>query len=154
MPMPTKYRPEMCKQARRLCLLGATDKELADFFEVGETNLKEWYTRHPEFGVAVRKGKIAADANVASSLYRNALRGNVMAQMYWLNNRRRLQWRQRQDVEVTGANGGPVKVAVSEMTDLEAARRLVFALEVAGRAVEKASASGNAAGKTKTKEKA
>lgn len=30
---PTKYRPEFAEQARKLCLLGATDKELADFFE-------------------------------------------------------------------------------------------------------------------------
>jgi hypothetical protein len=29
---PTKYKEEYNEQAYKLCLLGATDKELADFF--------------------------------------------------------------------------------------------------------------------------
>ena len=29
---PTKYKPEYSAQAQKLCLLGATDAEMADFF--------------------------------------------------------------------------------------------------------------------------
>lgn len=35
---PTRYKAEYAQQAYKLCLLGATDKELADFFHVsGQT---------------------------------------------------------------------------------------------------------------------
>lgn len=153
MPMPSKYRAEFCKQAKRLCLLGATDQEMADFFEVAVTNLREWFNRHPQFGAAVRAGKMAADMNVATSLYRNAIRGNVMAQMYWLNNRRRLNWRQRQDIEVTGANGGPVEV--TSLSRIQSARHVAFALAEGAELVKRTQQSGNAAGKkAPAKEKA
>lgn len=36
---PSKYRPELCEQGEKLCRLGATDKDLADFFEVNETTI-------------------------------------------------------------------------------------------------------------------
>lgn len=173
MPMPTKYRPEMCALAFKVCLLGATDKQLADILEVHETNLNEWKAKHPEFAEALKKGKTIADAEVAHSLYRRATgykhiafkffqsEGRVitkryvhhyapdtMAGMYWLNNRMRLNWRTRQDHEHSGPNGGPI-----EVTDtLEAGRRVAFALTRA--AIEKANRSSKGAAKPAAKEKA
>ena len=37
MARPTKYQEAYAEQARKLCLLGYTDAELADFFEVSES---------------------------------------------------------------------------------------------------------------------
>jgi hypothetical protein len=44
---PSKYQPEFAEQALKLCRLGATDKELADFFQVdlGELALWAWESR-------------------------------------------------------------------------------------------------------------
>lgn len=39
---PSKYREEYADQARKLCLLGATDADLASFFEVNEDTVNEW----------------------------------------------------------------------------------------------------------------
>lgn len=39
MARPTKYQEAYAEQARKLCLLGYTDAELADFFEVSESLL-------------------------------------------------------------------------------------------------------------------
>ncbi|SDY78195.1 hypothetical protein [Nitrosomonas sp. Nm33] len=36
---PTSYRPEYAEQAYKLCLLGATDKQLAEFFNVVESTI-------------------------------------------------------------------------------------------------------------------
>jgi len=36
---PSGYREEFAEQARKLCRLGATDKELADFFGVDEATI-------------------------------------------------------------------------------------------------------------------
>lgn len=127
---PSSFRPEYCEQARKLCLLGYTDKELADFFEVSESTLNLWKTEHPEFSESLKEGKERADANVAASLYQRALGyshpeedirtisiGDGMSEIVktptikhyppdtkaaqiWLTNRQRHKWRDKQEVEV------------------------------------------------------
>ncbi len=129
---PTDYNPEkMPKQANKACLLGATDKELADFFEVCEATINNWKKDHPEFLESIRKGKEIADAKVAKSLYERAngyshpevhisnYQGTITqtdltkhyppettAAIFWLKNRQPSKWRDRK--EVTGADGGPI----------------------------------------------
>src|SRR5882724_9472661 len=72
--VPALYRPEYAEQARKLCLLlGATDQELARFFDVPLAALRDWLASVPEFAAAVRAGKELADADVADRLYRRAL---------------------------------------------------------------------------------
>lgn len=70
---PTRYKSEYVEQARKLCLLGAIDKEIADFFGVSVATLNTWKTAHPEFLESLKAGKQIADANVAQSLYNRAL---------------------------------------------------------------------------------
>lgn len=70
---PTKYRAAYAEQAFKLCLLGATDKEMADFFGVTEQTVNNWKGEHPRFFESLTRGKMRADAEVASSLYRRAL---------------------------------------------------------------------------------
>jgi len=69
---PTKYKVEYNEQAYKLCLLGSTDKQLADFFVISEATLNTWKHKHPKFLESLRKGKVIADANVAESLYERA----------------------------------------------------------------------------------
>lgn len=73
MARPSTYKAEFADQARKLCLLGATDKDLADFFGVTETTVNNWKSAHPAFVESLKEGKVQADANVAKSLYRRAL---------------------------------------------------------------------------------
>jgi transposase-like protein len=122
---PTAYRPEMVEQGRKLAHLGATDREIAEFFDVSESTLYLWKHQHPEFSEAIKLGKDAPDARVVQSLYRKAVgysydsekvfqyEGEVIrapvvehvppsdtAAIFWLKNRRRDEWRDRQDVEL------------------------------------------------------
>lgn len=69
---PTKYEVNYVEQAYKLCLLGATDEQLADFFEVCEDTIYEWKGVYPKFSEALKKGKIQADAEVAEALYHRA----------------------------------------------------------------------------------
>lgn len=69
---PTKYKVSYNQQAYKLCLLGATDTELADFFEVNEDTIHEWKKVHPKFSESLKKGKTVADAEVAASLHKRA----------------------------------------------------------------------------------
>ena len=70
---PPKYRAVFAKQAKHLCLLGATDEELAAFFEVDVRTIYRWKIDHAPFCQALKAGKEAADANVAAALYHRAL---------------------------------------------------------------------------------
>ena len=70
---PTDYREEYNEQVTKLCKLGATDKELADFFEVAESTINLWKEVHPQFSESIKEGKIQADANVAQALYHRAI---------------------------------------------------------------------------------
>ncbi len=122
---PTKYKPEFCEQAAKLCKLGATDRELADFFGVRESTLNNWKVAHPEFMEALKRGKDESDNRVEQSLYRRALGyshdavkilmtkdGDVyreeyvehyppdtVACIFWLKNRRPDAWRDKFDVD-------------------------------------------------------
>ncbi|VVE10373.1 hypothetical protein PCO31010_02617 [Pandoraea commovens] len=115
------YRPEYVEQARKLCLLGATDDVIARFFDVTDRTLRNWKQRQPEFAEALKLGKLSADTEVVSALYEKAKGGDVTACIYWLKNRQPEQWRDRVAHEVTGAAGGPIKhettLDVTKLTD-------------------------------------
>lgn len=141
MGRPSKFDEAMCEQTRKLCLLGATDKELADFFEVSEATLNTWKEQHPEFLEALKSGKAAADAQVGDRLFQRACgyshpdvhisnyQGEVTqtpitkhyapdttACIFWLKNRRPDLWRDR--VEHTGRDGGPIETREVSDEDL------------------------------------
>lgn len=121
---PTDYKPEYNIQVEKLCKLGATDKELADFFEVAESTINLWKTEHPEFSESIKRGKSEADANVAERLYQRAMgfehdseeikvvdKGiervpvrkvyppDTAAGIFWLKNRQPGKWRDRQEIK-------------------------------------------------------
>lgn len=72
MGRPTKYKPDFPKQAAKLCKLGATDTELADFFEIDISNLYRWYCSRPDFRDAIKTPKHQADDRVERSLFMKA----------------------------------------------------------------------------------
>ncbi len=115
----SRYLPEYNEQVFRLCLLGSTDKMLADYFDVSEQTINNWKRNHPDFFESIKRGKLSADANVALGLYERAIgcshvathisdfEGNVTATDYvkhyppdtkaaitWLRNRQPKYWRQ------------------------------------------------------------
>ena len=130
---PTDYREEYCVQVEKLCKLGATDKEIADFFEVTETTINNWKTDYPEFFESIKKGKILADAEVSEKLYQRAIGyehpdidirvidseivttelvkyypPDPVAAIFWLKNRQKKKWRDKIEQGFTDAEGNDV----------------------------------------------
>lgn len=70
---PSEYDDTYPVQAYKLCLLGMTDAELAEFFEVSETTINNWKIAHPEFLESIKEGKRKSDAEVANSLRSKAV---------------------------------------------------------------------------------
>ena len=114
---PTLYKPENPELARKFCMLGATNDDLAGCFEVAGSTIDEWIATIPEFAEGVRQGRDVADAAVVQKLYSRAMgysyettkvllyRGepvpvpqtvyyppDVRACIFWLRNRRRRDW--------------------------------------------------------------
>lgn len=73
MARPSKYKPEFAGQAAKLCLLGATDAQLADFFEVSVSTINLWKVEHSEFSESIKVPKEQADERVVQSLFRRAM---------------------------------------------------------------------------------
>jgi hypothetical protein len=67
------FRPEFVDQARKLCQLGATDVEVARFFNVSRMTIYRWQVEHPEFCDSMKIGKSVADDRVERSLYQRAI---------------------------------------------------------------------------------
>lgn len=133
MGRPSSFTQETADQAYRLCLLGATDKDLADFFGVCEATINNWKQDHPEFLESITRGKTAADAVIAESLfhrakgyehpevhvsnYQGAITLTPLTKHYppdtqaaslWLRNRQPEKWRDKIDVNHGGQAGNPV----------------------------------------------
>lgn len=76
---PSLYKEEYASLAFNYCLLGATDEDLATFFEVQKSTINNWKNDYPEFLDSIKKGKVQADAIIASSLY-NRAKGAIINQ--------------------------------------------------------------------------
>src|SRR5215813_13325974 len=59
---PSKYKPEYCQIAQKLCAMCAfTDAQLAKWFEVNVDTIYQWRLKHPEFAEALKVGKAETD---------------------------------------------------------------------------------------------
>lgn len=64
------YHP---KQVLKYALLGLTDKQMSELFDISEATFNNWKKQYSKFLESIRAGKMDADANVASTLYKRAL---------------------------------------------------------------------------------
>lgn len=69
---PSGLTPDKIKQAAKLAKLGATDAEIADFFEISAVTVWRWKEADPAFCSALKAGKAEADDRVERSLYARA----------------------------------------------------------------------------------
>ena len=140
---PSLYKPENNEFARKFCLLGATNEDLAGLFDVAVRTIDNWIATIPEFAAAVQQGRDVADADVVQSLHSRAtgynyeaekifhFRGEVMkvphtvhcppdttACMFWLRNRRRRDWLEKSELRREEKVGEVVDIAKA----LDAAR--------------------------------
>lgn len=137
---PTAFKPEFVEQAKKLCELGATDDEMADFFGVHRATFYRWKMEHEDFCDAIKVGKEMADERVERSLYQKATGYNYTEQqaikvkvgpheerieivevrrhapaettagIFWSKNRRPDRWRDKVQTEITGKDGEAIKI--------------------------------------------
>jgi transposase len=113
---PSAYRPDLYPTlASYWAQDGLTESQMAERIGVAMSTFSLWKTKYPEFSVALKTSKDEADSKVVESLYHQALKGNVTAQIFWLKNRQPAKWRDRQEVETTQVTD--IALAVKRIVD-------------------------------------
>ena len=128
---------------------GLTDEQIAKNLDITPSTLYEWKRRYSEISEALKKGKEVVDIEVENALLKRALGysyeekkvevseegtkvtktikevvPDTTAQIFWLKNRRPEQWRDKQDIEHSGAvNVRKVYAEMSEEELMELAKK-------------------------------
>ena len=97
---------------------GLTDEQIANNLGISTSTFYEYKKNYSEFSEALKKGKEIVDFEVENALLKNALNGNITAQIYWLNNRKPKQWRnKRNDEENNNENLNKVEQLLSKIKE-------------------------------------
>ena len=109
---------EPTDQQRHLVVMmsanGVKQIDQARALNIGEKTFVKYFKEE------LSSGKMTATAHVSGALYKNALEGNVQAQIFWL--KAQAGWREADRLEITGANGKEL------LTDTEREQRLASIL--------------------------
>lgn len=140
---PSSYNKKYDRIAYQMCLLGATDKQIAEAFGVTEQTVNNWKKDEKgnptSFFESLKKGKVQADAIVADSLYQRAIGyshpedkifnndgeplivptirhypPDTTAIIFWLKNRQPALWRDRQEIEATVSTGIDINAMIEK----------------------------------------
>jgi transcriptional regulator with XRE-family HTH domain len=124
-------------------------EQIAENMHISRSTLREWRINHPAIASAIKEGRDVPDRNVENSLYKSALGyeydeetrelrdgelcvtkivhktvlPNTTAQIFWLKNRKPREWRDKQETELYGKDGGAINV--QSMTDDDIDKRIV-----------------------------
>lgn len=125
---------------------GLTDVQIAANIGINVATLYRWENEFCDIRNALKDGKEVVDRQVENALLKSALgykydevtkelrddelvvtkvvhkevQPNTTAQIFWLKNRKRAEWRDRVENALTGADGGAVKVETLTDADVDA----------------------------------
>ena len=74
---------------------GLTYEQIANNIGINVTTLRDWRKKEPTICTTLKKGREVVDFEVENALLKNALEGNVTAQIFWLKNRKKEQWQDK-----------------------------------------------------------
>ena len=122
---PTKYKQDYCDLIIEALSEGKSIAAFAADIGVARSSVKEWADAYPEFSNALRIAKAKCSAWWENEARKVALAGGAPGQatmiIFGLKNMSANDWRDKHDVEVTGKDGGPVRIekVVWEVCDPE-----------------------------------
>lgn len=124
---------------------GLSDEQIATNMGITDSTFYEWKKKYSEISEVLKEGKDVVDRQVENALLKSALgykydevteerrddmlvvtkvvhkevQPNTTAQIFWLKNRKRAEWRDRVENAITGADGGAVKVETLTESDVD-----------------------------------
>lgn len=120
MAPPRKLTREVEIEIVKLLEAGATMAIAAKGVQLTRATLYRHAARAPKFAAAVQEAKDLCDDAIEANMYRIAMgakaatKGEVVAAIFWLKNRRPKQWRDLQAHEHSGPEGGPIEYSAAD----------------------------------------
>lgn len=96
---------------------GLTYEQIAHNMGIDTSTLWDWRKDNATISNAIKKGREVVDYEVENALLKSALEGNTTAQIFWLKNRRKQQWRDKVEVETNGEELNKVKELLGKIKD-------------------------------------
>jgi hypothetical protein len=96
---------------------GLTFEQISHNMGIDVTTLREWRKKEPIISTTLKKGREIVDYEVENALLKSALDGNVTAQIFWLKNRRKMQWRDKVEYEANTDELNKVKELLEKIED-------------------------------------
>jgi len=112
MGRPSKYRPEFCEQIIELGKEGKSIAQMAAHFDVDKASIYDWAAAHEDFSTALARARAHSQTWWENAAQKNMDNRNFNAQL-WLKSvasRFRDDYTERQVTEVSGPEGGAIKV--------------------------------------------
>lgn len=78
---------------------GLTEEQIAHNMGISRETLNQWKKQFSDISDTLKRGKEVVDYMVENALFKNAIEGNVTAQIFWLKNRKPDKWRDKPEVE-------------------------------------------------------
>lgn len=96
---------------------GLTDEQIAHNMGIASSTYYEWKKKSPEIAEALKKSKDIVDFEVENALLKNAMNGNVTAQIFWLKNRKKNEWREKIEIPTSPQELAKVQELLSKIED-------------------------------------
>lgn|SRR5574343_730380 len=123
---PSLYKPEYCQVVMDMGREGKSFAQMAAALDIDKDTLYHWRTQHEEFSVALSRARTYAQAWWETKGQDGLSNRDINPGMYKIAMAARFpdDYSDRSKVELTGANGGPIKSEVT-MTPDEAYKALL-----------------------------
>lgn len=96
---------------------GLTNEQIANNIGINVKTLYDWKKKQSNICNSLKKGREIVDFEVENALLKNALDGNVTAQIFWLKNRKKNQWRDKVEYETNNDDLNKVKELLAKIED-------------------------------------
>lgn len=96
---------------------GLTNEQIANNIGINVKTLYDWKKKESHFCNALKKGREVVDYEVENALLKSALSGNVVAQIFWLKNRKQKQWKDKIEAAVDSKELSNVEKLLKKIED-------------------------------------
>lgn len=106
---PTKLTSAVRKKITEAVIAGATWKDTAAYAGISRETLHVWRTENEEFAADLERAEGMAAIGHSLTVKRCSDKGDWRAAAWWLERRRPEEWAKRDELALTGKDGGPIQ---------------------------------------------
>ena len=94
---------------------GLTNNQIAEKIGISKQTFYDWLKKYPDLSDSLKENKDVVDRKVENALLKNALNGNVTAQIFWLKNRKPNEWREKREIEANEAQSSSMNQLIQSL---------------------------------------